>query len=102
MHKTLARQVKRYLGEKPVPAEFKELLEAINKTYLGFDRDRKLNERSLEISSRELTQKNEELKKEINLANQKTEELEILNKAMTGREVRMAELKEELEKFKDN
>jgi PAS domain S-box-containing protein len=59
MHKTLERQMKKYLGDKmKLPSEVEKLLEAINVTYEGFDNDRELIDRSLEISSRELAEAN--------------------------------------------
>lgn len=101
MHKILNRQIKRYLGNQPkLNSKVTGLLQAVSQTYEEFDRDRKLIERSLEISSKELTDKNLKLKEEIDAVNEKKEQLEILNNAMTGREARMAELKEEIEKLR--
>jgi PAS domain-containing protein len=55
MHKTLEHQIKRKLrNPEMIPAEFEELFESISLTYKGFDDERLLIERSLEISSREL------------------------------------------------
>lgn len=55
MHKTLTRQIQHALGENPVISEeWQVLFDAISVTYDGFDKDRALIERSLEISSKEL------------------------------------------------
>ncbi len=55
MHKTLERQIKKYLQQDPSTLKgWDALAQAISNTYAGFDEDRRLTERSLEISSREL------------------------------------------------
>jgi PAS domain-containing protein len=55
MHKTLARQVAHHINDPSlVSSPWTELLDAVSTTYEGFDQDRLLIERSLEISSREL------------------------------------------------
>lgn len=55
MHKTLLRQIQHAFGEVPaISPEWKRLLSAVSITYEGFDKDRTLIERSLEISSTEL------------------------------------------------
>ena len=62
MHSILKRQLRKYLGSEKAPEKYTELFKAISMTYEGFDKDRDLIERSLEISSKELTEKNERLK----------------------------------------
>lgn len=100
MHSILQRQIRKYLGVKDsheLTPDVKEFVAAIDSTYTHFDEDRKLLERSIEISSTELQQINEQLKQENEaLRNSKAEnkELEQMNKFMIGRELRMAELKE--------
>jgi PAS domain S-box-containing protein len=55
MNKLLKRQINKYLGGiEQLPKELNTLFEAINRAYDDFDNDRKLLERSLEISSEEL------------------------------------------------
>ncbi len=56
MHPTLVRQLRRATGLAPeeVVSPWKELLEAVERTYTDFDEDRALIERSLEVSSSEL------------------------------------------------
>ena len=63
MHRILERQLKRFLGSLiPFPKEWQDLLSAISETYAHFDEDRALIERSLEVSSKELTEINGSLK----------------------------------------
>lgn len=58
----LERQLKRYLKETDgLSEEFKNLLQAISHAYDHYEEDRKLVERSLEISSYELTINNRKL-----------------------------------------
>lgn len=65
MNKLLERQIRKYLGNAtPVSTEFRNLLRAISNSYDGFDQDRSLIERSLELSSKELVDMNEKLRKE--------------------------------------
>jgi two-component system sensor kinase FixL len=67
MNKLLQRQIEKLL-ESPdsIPAELKPLFEAISDAYDGLDADRRLIERSLDISSEELTQVNQRLRGEVN------------------------------------
>lgn len=65
-HKTLRRQISKYLGENPVLSpELAELLSAVSLTYVHADEDRALIERSLEISSKELTQTNKQISEQV-------------------------------------
>lgn len=64
MHKLLARQLRRHLGierEEDVPAELRELLRVISTTYQQGDEDRRMVERSLSLTSKELNDRNLEL-----------------------------------------
>ena len=64
-HRTLVRQIKKYLGEQFTSDPLLDaLLNAISETYTHFDEDRALIERSLEISSRELGALNTMLRQE--------------------------------------
>lgn len=63
LHKVLERQIKKYLGEKPsksLDPHLQDFLDAVNETYMHFDEDHVLIERSLEISSKELNTRFEE------------------------------------------
>ena len=57
LHRTLARQIRKSFGDEervPNSLEFHGFLDVISRTYEGFDEDRRLLERSLGISSKEL------------------------------------------------
>ncbi|HVT89626.1 MAG TPA: histidine kinase dimerization/phospho-acceptor domain-containing protein, partial [Tepidisphaeraceae bacterium] len=66
MHPLLARQLKRLVGEQmldpaAIPSPWKELVAAVDSAYIAGDADRALIERSMEIASEELFQRNREL-----------------------------------------
>lgn len=61
LHRLLQRQLKRYYGTIPVPAEWEKFIEAVNRAYVDFDTDRGMLERSLDLSSQELIQANSQL-----------------------------------------
>ena len=61
-HKLLERQLKRYLVSPLVPEEYQKLFQVISDAYVHFDEDRMLIERSLELSSKELTEYNNKLR----------------------------------------
>jgi PAS domain S-box-containing protein len=59
MHRLLARQVKKCIGNvEGVPEDVLRLLEAVDAAYVQNDEDRELLERSMDISSQELLQRN--------------------------------------------
>jgi len=59
----LKRQLKKIFGEGfAIPSEWQGFINAVNDAYNEFDMDRKMLERSLELSSNELLQKNAELR----------------------------------------
>jgi len=63
MNKLLARQLRRCYGDaKQIPKELDKFLEVVNETYDHHDQNRDLIERSLEISSEELSGVNSELR----------------------------------------
>ncbi len=63
MHSLLTRQLRRHLGhEFSVPEEWQGLITAISEAYEEFGTDRRMLERSLELSSQELLQANSELR----------------------------------------
>jgi PAS domain S-box-containing protein len=84
-NRLLQRQIDKHLGEKEIPPELIALLKAISHTYDDFDRDRKMLERSFEISSLELVELNENLRQDIILRKkaeeEKTQLLEVLKKS---------------------
>lgn len=101
MHRLLERQVRQQLGEvADLPEQFQKLLKVISQTYTDFDKDRKMAERSLDISSREMHEINQRLQAQIADSEERAAELEKMNSLMVGREIRMINLKEELERVK--
>ena len=63
MNKLLLRQLKRYLGKAySIPKEWDNLFGKISEAYDQFDADRKLIERSFDLSSQELVRINQEIK----------------------------------------
>jgi signal transduction histidine kinase len=66
MHKLLQRQLRRFIkGPAPTAEEWSQFLGAVSEAYEASDQDRALLERSLEISSQELTQINENLRQDM-------------------------------------
>jgi two-component system, cell cycle sensor histidine kinase and response regulator CckA len=62
-HSLLKRQLKRCFGEAYViPAEWAAFVQTVQEAYVGFDVDRAMLERSLELSSQELLQANSEMR----------------------------------------
>ncbi len=63
LHSLLKRQLKRCFGESFfVPDEWQRFIAAVNDAYQEFDTDRRMLERSLELSSQELLQANSEMR----------------------------------------
>ncbi len=63
MHELLKRQIKRFLGDKePIPEKLQKFIEAVSEAYEQSDNDRKMLDRSLDLSSRELNQANSDLR----------------------------------------
>ena len=65
MHTLLRRQLRRYLGSEEPPADLKDLLAAVDGAYAESDSDRALVERSLELASNELMERNTLLKQDV-------------------------------------
>ncbi len=62
-HSLLKRQLKRHLGNSDsILQEWREFLETVNTAYQEYDADRRMLERSLELSSQELLQRNSEMR----------------------------------------
>ncbi|MCP5487964.1 MAG: response regulator [Verrucomicrobia bacterium] len=61
-HSLLQRQLRRLLDDEPPPEAWATLLDQVNEAYRAFDRDRRLLERSMEISSHELQQANADIR----------------------------------------
>ena len=57
MHRLLRRQLRKHLGvEDEVPAALQPFVAAVDAAYADFDSDRAMLERSLELSSKELSE----------------------------------------------
>lgn len=117
MNSILLRQISKTVGSaSELPPKVVALLSLVSQTYDNFDEDRILTQRSLEISSRELSEMNKQLKEE--LAQLKTsgikislleeakmalktraDELEKLNQIMVDRESRIIELKNKVKEL---
>ncbi len=66
-HKTLNKQIKKYLGKKyPIDDKFEKFLLAVNTSYLQSENENILLERAMDLSSREITETNQQLS-EINI-----------------------------------
>lgn len=65
MHKLLSRQLKRNYPVKIIPDELISLMQAIGEAYDDFENERALLERSLELVSDELNERNRELKQRL-------------------------------------
>jgi signal transduction histidine kinase/CheY-like chemotaxis protein len=64
MHKLLLRQLKRYVGSvDAIPKEWQWFIDAVNDAYYQADNDRALLERSLDLASHELLERNQQLQK---------------------------------------
>lgn len=99
MHRLLERQLKKLFGSlDAVPAEWRPFLDIVSVSYEQADEDRLLTERSLEISSRELSEKNAALQTEINIGKQHAKELEETKSALLNVLEVERESRRELEK----
>ena len=101
MHKILERQLKRiYGGIENFPEGHTKFLETVSKTYEDYEKEYALMERSLNLSSKELLEANKKIRGEFQGITQYSKRLEQLNKLMVGRELKMAELKKEIQRLK--
>lgn len=62
MHSQLKRQTKRYLDSEPIPRAWEAFMNAVNEAYRQMDLDRRMLERSLDLSSSELLEANAEMR----------------------------------------
>ena len=83
MNRLLERQLKKYFGGKEfVPREMTAFINVISDAYDSFDNDLKLMNRSFDISSLELIESNEALKRLIDKTKLAKEQLEVSRRAL--------------------
>ncbi|MBN2591043.1 MAG: PAS domain-containing protein [Sedimentisphaerales bacterium] len=71
MNTLLSRQIHKFLGNiDTIPKELLPLFDSISEAYEGFDKDRNLIERSLDLSSKELMDVNQKLRQEVEVRKQ--------------------------------
>jgi len=76
-HKLLQRQLRRAFGDaSALPAGLEPLLEAVDQAYEDADAERTMIERSLEMMSRELNERHEQLRAELQERQQARDELQ--------------------------
>ena len=79
MHRLLQRQIDRFLGgHGAVPEGLSLFLAAVNDAYESADADRLMIERSLDLMSRELTERNTEMRNELAVRQRAEAQLEFL------------------------
>ena len=101
MNKVLERQIKKIFGNlENCPKDLDDFLKLVSNTYDSNEEDRLLVERSLEISSKELMELNKQTKDESDKLKVSFLELEKMNRLMVDRELKMTELKKEIEILK--
>ncbi|TAE50981.1 MAG: response regulator [Bacteroidetes bacterium] len=74
-HKLLLRQLRKYLPDRAGDEDLQPFISAIKESYLHFERDRIILERSMMLSSEELTEANRRLQGEIHERNEAFEQL---------------------------
>lgn len=74
--RTLRRQIQKYLADRSNDPQLTDFLNAVNDSYRQGDRDREMLERSLDLTSGELTALNEKIRQEKTLALEKLTENE--------------------------
>jgi GAF domain-containing protein len=77
MHRLLQRQLKRHIGlVENIPEDWQSFVDAVNETYHQADADRALLERSLDLTSQELVERNQQLGQQVTELGRIKEELE--------------------------
>ena len=80
LHSLLARQLKRWLrAPETISPEYAALVDAVNSAYWQSDEDRRMLERSLELTSQELIERNRQLRGELAERSRTEEELRETN-----------------------
>lgn len=82
MHKTLERQIKKFIPDVKDLSKVEALIQAVDLTYKNFDEDRRLFDHSIEVSSKEFYQINNQLKESQKDLQFKVEDLQKTRKAI--------------------
>ena len=100
VNKLLQRQIERFFGSMDsAPKEQTPLFDVISDTYDGFDADRRLIERSLDISSEELTGIDQRLRTEVSERRQAQEKQDCLVRELEETTSRLEKVNKELNAF---
>src|ERR1700733_3434422 len=76
LNRLLQKQVQRKFGDADnLPPEYLEFLQTISQTYDQYERERQLTQRSLDISSQEMMEKNSKLEEQAQKLERGNEEL---------------------------
>lgn len=65
MHKLIRRQLKRFFGPRDIPEHLKPFIAAVSAAYEQSDHDRHLLEHSLDLTSKELVERNQKLRQKL-------------------------------------
>lgn len=102
-HSTLKRQLRRAgnLSEDATPdlEQWKKMLDLINKAYEGIDQERYLNERSIDVSTKEMTDLYSKLKEERDKLQEMTNDLQANEKQLLHHAQQLERSNEQLERF---
>ena len=108
LHSLLRRQLKRCFGDQAsIPAEWRVLISAVNEAYLQSDLDRTMLERSLDLSSEELSEANGRMRSAVTAlqearlelesrVGERTQELTVANETLRRASVEQRDLEERL------
>ena len=94
LHRLLRRQLKRHAGELPADTPLQPLLRVVSDTYTEADEGRRLMERSLDLTSEELLERNEQLSEQLALLNASLAASRTSSSDASGRPKRMFSIAE--------
>jgi PAS domain S-box-containing protein len=85
MHSLLKRQLRKHVGTADsIPAAWADFIEAVNDAYHQADEDRELLERSLDLTSEELVERNERLRDELRRRREAEQQLHVYVQQQTA------------------